>query len=109
VFFHDLCDDNGGALSIELSETAKFSLYKELARSGLKLVGMVHTHPSDWVDLSRIDRASHLSSRIGFWSLVLPYYAERPWSIDGTGVHIRVDLGWYRFGKGESAKRIVVR
>ena len=30
-FYHDLCDDKGRALSLELSEEAKYKLYQQLA------------------------------------------------------------------------------
>jgi len=109
LFYHDLCDDKGHSLSLELSESAKFSLYANLASQGKKLVGMIHTHPRDWVGLSMIDQANQLCSRIGFWSLVLPHYGTRPWSIDSTGVHIRVDSGWYRFTRADARKRIVTQ
>ena len=109
LFFHDLCDDKGRSLSLELSQEAKFALYKEVAKREQKLVGMIHTHPEDWVDLSGIDKANQLCSRIGFWCLVLPYYAQRPWSIGATGVHIRADCGWHWFKRPESLKRVTVK
>ena len=108
-FFHDLCNDQGRELSLELTEAAKFSLYKELAARSLKLVGMIHTHPEDWVGLSYIDQANQLCSRIGFWSLVLPYYGKQAWSINTTGVHIRINEGWHQFSRAEVAKRIIVQ
>lgn len=108
LFFHDLCDDQGRALSLELSEAAKFSLYKGLAARNLKLVGMIHTHPEDWVGLSYIDQANQLCSRIGFWSLVLPYYGTQMWNINTTGVHIRISEGWHQFSRKEAAERIIV-
>ena len=108
-FYHDLCDDLGRALSLELSEAAKFSLYRELAARGLKLVGMIHTHPKDWVELSYIDQANQLCSRIGFWSLVVPYYAKREWDINTAGVHIRISQGWHRFSPSEAAERIIIK
>jgi proteasome lid subunit RPN8/RPN11 len=107
-FFHDLCDDKGRSLSLELSEDAKFALYEEMAQSNQKLVGMIHTHPSDWVDLSGVDKGNHLCSRIGFWSLVLPYYAAKSWDAKSTGVHIRADLGWYWLTGDEAVKRVII-
>jgi proteasome lid subunit RPN8/RPN11 len=108
-FYHDLCDDQGRALSLELSEAAKFSLYRELAARGMKLVGMIHTHPEDWVGLSYIDKANQLCSRIGFWSLVVPYYAKRKWDINTTGVHCRISRGWHQFQPSEAAERIIIK
>lgn len=106
-FYHDLCDDQGRALSLELSEEAKYKLYKQLAERGELLVGMIHTHPESWVDLSGVDRQNQLCSRVGFWSLVVPYYAKRKWRIEATGVHIRTDSGWHWFDKDEASKRII--
>jgi len=106
-FYHDLCDDKGRALSLELSEEAKYKLYRHLADRGELLVGMIHTHPASWVDLSMVDRENQLCSRIGFWSLVVPYYANRKWRIEATGVHIRTDSGWHWFDEDEASKRII--
>jgi proteasome lid subunit RPN8/RPN11 len=108
IFFHDLCDDKGRSLSLELSEEAKFTLYSNLAKTGQKLIGMIHTHPEDWVDLSGIDKNNQLCSRIGFWSLVLPYYAKQSWEIKTTGIHIRADRGWHQLSEEDAAKRIVI-
>ena len=108
-FYHDLCDDKGRALSLELSAEAKFSLYKELAGRGLKLVSMIHSHPEEWVGLSNIDQANQLCSRIGFWSIVVPYYARRKWNINTAGVHIRINEGWHQFPPNEAAKRIIIK
>ena len=97
VFFHhELCDDQAGPLFLELTEQAKFGLYRALAASGKKLVGMVHTHPEDWVELSDIDKQNQLCSRIGFWSLVVPWYGRSPWDLGNFGVHVRADSGWYQ-------------
>jgi proteasome lid subunit RPN8/RPN11 len=109
LFFHELCEDHGEAISLELSEDAKFHLYRDLASRGLKLVGMIHTHPKDGVELSYIDRRNQLCSRIGFWSIVLPWYGSRSWNLTETGVHIRIDKGWFQLSPEEAAKRIAVR
>jgi hypothetical protein len=69
---------------------------------------MIHTHPEDWVDLSGIDKNNQLCSRIGFWSLVLPYYAKQSREIKTTGIHIRADRGWHQLSEEDAAKRIVI-
>jgi hypothetical protein len=109
VFFHhELCDDRGTALSLQLTEDAKFALYTELATRGLKLVGMIHTHPQDWVGLSAVDEANQLCSRIGFWSLVAPWYGRPPWELTTLGVHARAETGWYRLEAEEVRLRVVL-
>jgi proteasome lid subunit RPN8/RPN11 len=108
IFHHELCDDQAGALFLELSETAKFRLYQDLANEGFRIIALLHTHPSSWVDLSDVDRRNQLSSRIGFWSIVVPFYGRRPWKIRRLGVHILTMDGWHRFSQDESCRRVVV-
>jgi proteasome lid subunit RPN8/RPN11 len=107
-FHHELCDDRGSELSLELTEEAKFRLYETLHGSGLKLVALIHTHPESWVGLSHIDQRNQVCSRIGFWSLVVPNYGRRPWDLFALGVHIRADNGWYQVPKAKIADRIII-
>jgi hypothetical protein len=95
-FHHELGDDQATALSLELPEDAKFALYEHLAARGESLLALLHTHPEEWVGLSRIDQRNQVSSRIGFWSIVLPYYAAKNWNQAEVGFHIRCDRGWRR-------------
>lgn len=94
---------------MELSEDAKFHLYQELNQRGLKLVGMIHTHPEDWVELSPVDKRNQLCSRIGFWSLVVPWYGQQPWHLPEMGIHARSATGWEQFTGEEILKRIILR
>lgn len=94
VFHHELGDDRATALSLELPEVAKFALYKRLAARGEILLALLHTHPEDWVGLSPIDARNQLCSRIGFWSIVLPFYGATKWQNAAVGFHIRCDRGW---------------
>jgi len=105
----ELDGQHGAALSVALSEVGKIRLYEELARTGLRVVALLHTHPDGWVDLSWIDQANQISSRIGVWSLVVPYYGHpRGWSLDSIGVHVREEHGWSRLSAEEAHARIVV-
>jgi proteasome lid subunit RPN8/RPN11 len=108
LFHHELCDDRAGPLSLELTERAKFGLYRTLAASGQKLVGMIHTHPEDWVGLSPIDQKNQICSRIGFWSLVAPWYGEPPWELGTMGVHVRTDSGWYQHVGNDIFAHVIV-
>lgn len=104
-FHHELGDDRAGPLSLELSETAKYRLYDTLHREQLRLIALIHTHPREWVDLSEVDAQNQLSSRIGFWSLVVPWYARRTWRATSMGVHERTERGWHRLTKKEVQHR----
>ena len=96
LFHHELCDDGAGPLFVELTERAKFDLYRNIGASGKKLVGMIHTHPEEWVGLSESDQRNQICSRVGFWSLVAPWYGKPPWELGSMGVHVRIDSGWYQ-------------
>lgn len=107
-FHHELCDDRAGPLSLELSERAKYALYEQLAAQGMRLVALVHTHPVEWVDLSRVDRRNQLSSRIGFWSLVIPHYAAEEPAPETFGIHVRSSRGWSQVGAQRVNERFLV-
>ncbi len=106
---HDLCDDRGTPLSLELTEAAKFRLYENLALQQLRLVALIHTHPRAWVDLSVVDQSNQLGSRVGFWSVVVPWYARTPWRVGAMGFHVRRPTGWYRLSASEVRKRVQIR
>jgi len=105
-FHHDLGDDRAGPLSLELSELAKYKLYETLHRERLRLIALIHTHPGAWVDLSDVDQQNQVCSRVGFWSLVIPWYARRPWRMTAIGVHVRTQCGWYRLTRNEVGHRV---
>lgn len=107
-FHHELCDDHGAALSLELTEEAKFYLYQKLSNEGLRLIALLHTHPDKWVDLSAVDQSNQLCSRVGFWSIVVPQYGKPPWMPALMGVHVRRNQGWHRLDPGEVARRFVI-
>jgi hypothetical protein len=109
VFFHDeLCDDRAGPLFLELTEKAKFDLYQKLAARRNTLVALIHTHPEDWVGLSPVDETNQLCSRIGFWSLVVPWFGSRPWDLAAFGIHARADAGWYQYTGPEIPARVII-
>jgi len=108
LFHHELCDDRAGPLSLELTEQAKFDLYRTLAASGQKLVSLIHTHPRDWVGLSGVDESNQICSRLGFWSLVVPWYGRQPWDLASIGVHARTNEGWHQFHGSEISERVML-
>jgi len=60
------------------------------------VLALLHTHPQSWVGLSEIDQQNQLSSRVGFWSIVLPYYGHCAWNARDIGYHVRAERGWIR-------------
>jgi proteasome lid subunit RPN8/RPN11 len=101
LFYHELANDRATRFSLELPEQAKFALYERLAQRQEALLALLHTHPDDGVDLSPVDQRNQVSSRVGFWSIVLPYYGVRDWRIEEIGFHMRCDRGWRRLDVSE--------
>ncbi len=83
-------------------------LYERLRDQNLRLVALIHTHPEEWVGLSAVDEENQISSRIGFWSLVVPHYGREPWHLDEIGVHERLEIGWRQLTPQEVRKRVCV-
>lgn len=94
VPYHELDDDSASEGYVELSEIGKYRLYRLIEQNNLRIIAMSHTHPSKWVGLSPIDQANQISSRVGFWSIVIPNFGQEPWEIQRMGFHIREDRGW---------------
>jgi proteasome lid subunit RPN8/RPN11 len=108
VFHHELGDDRASALSLELPESGKFALYTQLAARSETLLALLHTHPESWVGLSAVDQRNQVSSRIDFWSIVLPHYAAGNWRTDEVGFHVRCDRGWRQLDQPEVQRRFRV-
>lgn len=108
IFHHELADDRATALSLELPEHAKFDLYRRLAATNQSVVALLHTHPAEWVGLSLIDQQNQISSRVGFWSIVLPFYGQGLWSHHEIGFHIRCTRGWRQLSVQEVSKNLVI-
>lgn len=94
ISYHELDDDRASEDFVELSELGKYRLYRLIEQNNLRIIAMSHTHPSRWVGLSPVDQANQISSRVGFWSIVLPNFGREPWEIQRMGFHIREERGW---------------
>jgi proteasome lid subunit RPN8/RPN11 len=108
IFHHHIGDDHAGPLSLELPESAKLDLYARLASGKQFVLALLHTHPEDWVGLSLIDRQNQISSRVGFWSIVLPHYARNEWDAAEIGFHVRADRGWVTLTVDEATQALTV-
>jgi proteasome lid subunit RPN8/RPN11 len=108
VFHHELADDHATALSLELPESAKYSLYRQLGRDEHRILALLHTHPESWVDLSWIDQQNQISSRLGFLSIVLPFYGEANWDLTTVGFHVKCERGWRRLSVPEIKAAVII-
>lgn len=101
IFLDDLPGTVGRRLQHRTSRAAVAMLLQRARELGLVIVGDVHTHPSDWVDLSDVDRAHPIEYRVGLVALVLPEFAMGTPDIGLVGVHEYSGDGHWRTFEGE--------
>ena|SRR3569832_1027608 len=109
VFLDDLPGTVGRRLQHRTSRQA-VAILLELARAkGLSIVADIHTHPSDWVDLSDVDREHPIEYRVGLVAIVLPSFALGEPDLARTGVHQYLGNGdWERLDGSQSNPRLVL-
>jgi hypothetical protein len=71
-------------------------LFEKLQQGRRLIIGDVHTHPTDWVGLSRIDQANPIEFRRGVLAVVLPAFAKPEPSLESAGVHEYRGNGMWR-------------
>jgi hypothetical protein len=69
------------------------------------IIADIHTHPTDWVDLSDTDAAHPIEYRPGLLALVLPFFARRKPGLRGVGVHEYLGNGQWRRLRGVAMTR----
>jgi len=109
VFLDDLPGTVGRRLQHRTSRQA-VAMLLDLARArGLRIVADIHTHPSEWVDLSDVDREHPIEYRPGLIALVLPTFALDPPDLTRTGVHEYIGRGeWVRIKSDVLPSRLVI-
>ena len=95
-------------LYMNLSLRAMSALTDLADRLGTYLVGQIHSHPENFLDLSDLDIRQGI--RIpDYLSLVCPYYAQRPLNdYANCGVHVFEGLRYRRLSQTEISKRLLV-
>jgi hypothetical protein len=110
VYYDDLDPDalDGG---VSLLAGAFSRLWSHCAREQLRVVGDVHTHPTDIVRQSGIDRANPMVARIGHVAVIVPNLAAGVIQPADVGVHLyRGEDGWSSsFGRDARALLFVGR
>jgi hypothetical protein len=93
-------------LYLRLSMRAIGQLTDFADRSGLFLVGQIHSHPGTFVDLSDIDIRQGFRVQ-NFLSVVCPHYAQYPSTSWGEcGVHVFDEGRYRRLAPSEVASRV---
>lgn len=109
IFLDDLPGTVGRRLQHRTSRAAVAALLQRARDLGLVIVADVHTHPSDWVELSEVDQAHPIEYRVGLVALVLPDFAVGVADIGVVGVHEYAGDGlWCTFEGEEVRQRLCV-
>ncbi|MGE0710321.1 MAG: hypothetical protein AB7N76_13590 [Planctomycetota bacterium] len=105
----DLGEVNSGALHHRTPTATTRALFELLRSRELEILADVHTHPSDWVELSPVDQEHPIEYRVGLLALVIPRFAAGERSIDACGLHEYLgDLRWRQLEQGEVATTIQI-
>lgn len=96
----------GVGLSVNGDEL--FQMNADLYRRRLRLVGQLHSHPSEAYH-STTDDAYATVTMPGGLSLVVPDFAVAPFALDGTAVYrLDADGQWRRLSRSEAARTVVI-
>lgn len=95
-------------LQLRLSWTAMSRLTDLADERGCYLVGQIHSHPGDFIDLSEVDERYGVRFQ-NYLSVVCPDYAQHKVSgFDECGVHLFNDGRYRRLSTEETKRRINV-
>jgi proteasome lid subunit RPN8/RPN11 len=78
-------------------------------RDRLRVVGDIHTHPSDRVAQSRTDAANPMIALDGHVALIAPRFATGVTDAGALGVHVRENGGWSSFFGPQSGALVRIR
>jgi hypothetical protein len=95
-------------LYLSLSLATMSSLTSLAAELGVYLVGQIHSHPGQLLDLSELDEVRGIRAP-DYLSAVCPHYAQQP-QVDwmDCGIHVYEGDGYRRLSDGEIERRITV-
>ena len=76
---------------------------------GERSVAQLHTHPSEDVRMSELDRKWEVVTQEGSLSIIVPNYCRQPLTgFTGVNVYERVGNDWRLWSKGEIQQRIKI-
>jgi hypothetical protein len=107
IFLDDLPGTVGRRLQHRTSREAVAALLARARERGFVIVADIHTHPSDWVELSLVDQEHPIEYRVGLPAMVLPSFGTGAPDLARTGVHVYAGNGRWETLCGEDAVRRV--
>jgi hypothetical protein len=96
TFLDDLPGVHAGARYHQVSRVTIEALFKLLRERNEMIVADIHTHPSDWVDLSPTDSEHPIEFRRGLPAMIIPNFAMFEPTLEGLGLHEYIGDGAWR-------------
>jgi hypothetical protein len=90
----------------QVSTKSLATLFERLRQERRLIIGDVHTHPTSWVGLSKLDKEHPIEFRCGLYAIVLPSFALPSPSLSLAGVHVYEGDGQWR-SLSQSSKELV--
>lgn len=87
VYFDDV-DPRCLTGGITIQSSGFTALWKICSEHGLRVIADVHTHPSDFVNQSDIDRANPMIATRGHVAIIVPSFASGAVGSADCGVHV---------------------
>ena len=107
IFLDGIGGVEGFALFHRITREAVGEIFAILKDKGLQIIADVHTHPEEWVGLSRTDREHPLEYRIGFVSIVLPHFGRAEHNKSGIGMHrYKGNHQWHELSLSEKSESL---
>lgn len=103
VVYYDDLDAQCLTGGISFSTCGFTALWRICEERALRVVADVHTHPSTWVQQSKIDATNPMMARVGHVAMIVPSYGQAR-SVGQCGVHIYVgSRRWIAVPAGEGS------
>lgn len=94
VAYYDDLDPDCLTGAIAFSGTGYAALNARCRADAVQVVGDIHTHPSKWVQQSKIDAAHPMVAKAGHIALIAPNYGRGRITLEDIGVHVFDGPGW---------------
>ncbi|MEU5281718.1 hypothetical protein AB0G87_35520 [Streptomyces asoensis] len=109
IAYYDDLDPGCLTGAIKFGANGYTALAARCRRDQLRVVGDIHTHPSDRVAQSRTDATNPMIALDGHVALIAPRFATGVTDAQVLGVHVRESGDWYSSFGPQSAALVRIR
>jgi len=96
---------NGVCIYVDAEELHRVNVW--LYEHGVTIIAQLHSHPEDAYH-SSTDDTFPISTSLGSFSLVVPYFAKQPFMLSNCAVYRLLDIGWTPLTRSEIERTIII-